>query len=292
MNILILENIKQIKDKHLKYLLKSHNLFRLWDFYSDDKIDVIIIRSWVVVNKELLEKYINLKYVARVWVGLDKIDLELCEDKWIKVINTPLANMDSVADLVLAWILNLSRKIYLNDINIENRFNYMWRELNNSIVWIIWFGNIWKKVYERLLWFWVKNFLIYDPFIIKENIEQYKYCQKIDDKKILFKESDIITFHIPLLDSTINFLWEEEIKLLKKDINIINTSRWGIIDEKRLIQFLEQNKNAWLFIDVWEEEPNEPKIELQKLNNVIITPHIWAMTAEAEEKMHFFKELI
>lgn len=292
MNILILEDNIQIKDKYLEYLLNHNTLYRLWDLFIDDSIDVIMLRSNIIIDLNLLNKFRNIKYVARVWVWLEKIDLELCNDRWIEVINTPFANSDSVADLVLAWILNLSRKLYLDCINIDNRFNYMWRELNNSTVWIIWFWNIWKKVYNRLLWFWVTSFLIYDPFITEENINKYKYCKKIENKNEIFSNSNILTFHIPLLDSTKNFLWEEWISKLKKDVNIINTSRWGIIDENSLIKFLWENKNSWLFIDVWEEEPNEPKIWLQKLDNVIITPHIWAMTQQAEEKMHFFKELI
>jgi len=108
----------------------------------------------------------------------------------------------------------------------------------------------------------------------------------------LFKNSDIISFHIPLLDSTKDFLWKREIKLLKKDVVIVNTSRWWIINEKVLIHFLKENRQAKFFADVWKEEPNDPKLELLELSNVLITPHIWAMTNDAEEQMHFFKELI
>ena len=108
------------------------------------------------------------------------------------------------------------------------------------------------------------------------------------DKKELFKEADIISFHLPLLDSTKNFLWQKEIKVLKKDVTIINTSRWGIINENKLIDFLIKYPNSFFYADVWEEEPNDPKMELLELENVLITPHIWAMTFEAEEKMHYF----
>jgi phosphoglycerate dehydrogenase-like enzyme len=94
---------------------------------------------------------------------------------------------------------------------------------------------------------------------------------------------------LPLLDSTKNFLWQKEMKILKKDVIIINTSRWWIINENKLIDFLIKYPNTYYFADVWEEEPADPKIELLELENVLITPHIWAMTFEAEEKMHYFE---
>ena len=289
MNILLLEDYPEIKLEYLDYLKKWNKILWLNDKYENEKIDVIIVRSLVKVNKKLLDEYSSLKYVCRVWVWLDNIDLEECKNRDIKVLNTPLANADSVADLVIWWILELSRNIMYWYEWIENRFDYMGREITGKIVSIIWFWNIWKKVYSRLKWFWVKEFLIYDPFISKEEVEKFELCKKVEDKKDIFKKSDIISFHIPLLDSTRNFLWQKEIKLLKKDVMIVNTSRWWIINENKIYDFLLKNPSANMYLDVWEEEPNDPKVELLELWNCLITPHIWAMTLEAEEKMHKFE---
>lgn len=289
MNIKLLEDYPEIKLEYLDYLKKWNKIFWFNDSCDNEKIDVIIIRSWLKVDRKLLWEYINLKFVCRVWVWLDNIDLEECSKRDIKVLNTPWANADSVADLVVAGILNLSRKLNFWFEWLENRFEYMWKEISWKTVSIIWFGNIWKKVYSRLKWFWVKNFLIYDPFINAEDIEKFELCKKVEDKKELFKDSDIISFHLPLLDSTRNFLWQKEIKLLKKDVTIVNTSRWWIINENKLIEFLIKNPESSLYLDVWEEEPNDPKLELLDLENVLVTPHIWAMTKEAEEKMHYFE---
>ncbi len=289
MNIKILEDYPEIKIEFLNYLKKWNKIYKFWQDCDNEKIDVIIIRSNVKVNRKLLAEYKNLKYICRVWVWLDNIDLEECKKRKIKVLNTPWANADSVADLVIAWILNLFRKLDYWYEWIENRFAYMWNEISWKIVSIIGFWNIWKKVYSRLKWFWVKQFLIYDPFLSIEDIEKFELCKKIEDKKELFKSSDIISFHLPLLDSTKNFLWQKEIKVLKPDVTIVNTSRWGIINENKLIDFLIKYPNSYYFADVWEEEPSDPKAELLELENVLITPHIWAMTFEAEEKMHKFK---
>lgn len=288
MNILILEKYPEIKLEYLDYLKKWNKILNLDDSFLDTEIDIIIIRSWIKVDRKLLDKYINLKYIARVWVWLDNIDLEEAKKRNIKVLNTAWANADSVADLVIWWILELSRNIMYWYSWIENRFDYMWREISWKIVSIVWFWNIWKKVYERLKWFWVKKFLIFDPFISKDEIESFDLCSKVEDKKELFKNSDIISFHLPLLDSTRNFLWQKEIKLLKKDVLIVNSSRWWIINENKILEFLIKNPESGMFLDVWEEEPNDPKIELLELHNCLITPHIWAMTKEAEKRMHYF----
>ena len=292
MKILLLESYPEIKKEYLKYLEKNNEIFELKNNFKPSEIDIIIIRSKIKVDKKLLDNYPNLKYVARVGVWLDKVDLQECEKRWIQILNTPGVNADSVADLVLWWILNLLRNLNYWFRGLENRFDYLWEELNSKSIWIIWFGNIWKKIYKRAKAFWVSKFYIFDPFLKKEDVEKNEFCEFLEKKEDLFKKSDIITFHIPLLESTKNFLWKEEFKLLKENIILVNTSRWWIIDENELIDFLQKNKQARFFADVWEEEPNQPKETLSKLQNVLLTPHIGAMTKQAEEKMHFFEKLI
>ena len=292
MKILLCEKFPEIKKEYLDYLEDNNKFFELWDNYKQEEIEAVIIRSNTEINSDFLNKYKNLQFVARVWVWLDKVDLKECEKRNIKVLNTPGANADSVADLVLAWVLNLSRNLWKPFDWVENRYEYMWFEFGQKSVWIIGFGNIWRKIYERFKAFWVKKFYIFDPFLKKVEVEENKYCEFIEDKNELFKNSDIISFHIPLLESTKDFLWKFEIKLLKSDVVLVNTSRGWIINEKVLIHFLKENSESRFFADVWEEEPSDPKLELLELENVLITPHIWAMTKQAEEKMHFFKELI
>ncbi len=292
MKILLLEKFPEIKKEYLDYLEKNNEIFELWKNYKNEKIDVIIIRSNIEVDSDLLDKYSNLKFVARVGVGLDKVDLDECKKRGIKVLNTPWMNADSVADLALAWILNLARNLNKPFDWVENRFEYMGCEFWTKSVWIIGFGNIWRKIYTRLKAFGVKKFYIFDPFLKKDYVEENKFCEFIENKEDIFELSDIISFHIPLLESTKDFLGKKEIKLLKSDVILVNTSRGWIINEKVLAHFLKDNTDSRFFADVWEEEPNDPKLELLELENVLITPHIGAMTNGAEEKMHFFKELV
>ena len=294
MNILLLEDYPEIKREYLKYLEKKHKIYDLSDSFKKENIDIIVVRTKTIVDKSLIDSFKNLKYIWRVGIWIDNIDMNYCKEKWIKVLNTPWANANSVSELVIAWVLNLSRKLYLWFLWKEKRFDYMWFELYVKKVWIFWFWNIWKKVYEKLKAFWVKQFFIYDPFLTKEDVEKNEFCTYIEDKNYICANTNIISLHIPLSEQTKNFIWEEQIKLFPNDMIIINTSRGWIINESNLINFLKNNKNAWYFADVWEEEQQgkNPKKDLLNLPNVIITPHIWALTVQVEKKMHYFKELI
>jgi D-3-phosphoglycerate dehydrogenase len=289
MNFLVLENKDEINLKYLSYLKDLwHSVFEFQSNIDLSLVEAIIIRSKLTVNSELLDSYPKLKYICRVWVGLDKIDLLECSMRGIKVINTPWANSSSVADLVVWGILSLLRKTSKKWNSLDDRFQFFGENLENKKIWFIGFGNIAKKVQTRISWFENNEFFFYDPYIDSDIWE----IKKISDKNEILSNSDIISFHIPLTPETKNFLWKEEFLILKKNVKIINTSRWWIIDEKELIKFLSINKNAWAFLDTWGEEPENPKQELKELENCIITPHIGAMTEESNKNMHIFKEFL
>ena len=291
MIFLILEDYPFIHIEYLDYLKnKGHNIIKFWEKYNPENIDATI-SNIKVINWKFLDKFLNLKYVCRTWVWLDMINLEECKARWITVINTPLANFSSVSDITVWWIIWLLRKAYLNFETLDDGFNFYWRELSEIKVWILWFGNIWRHVYNKLNSFWVKWFEIYDPFYDKENIEQNNGCTKIENIKEIYKNCDVIIFTLPLFPETKHILWGDDYNLLKKDAIIVNVSRWWIVDENWLVDFLKNNSKSWAYLDVWETEPNPPRVDLKELKNCIITPHIWAMTSKAYERMHYFKDL-
>lgn len=289
MNFLILENKEEIMQEYLSYLKEAgHSILEFQSNIDLSLVEAIIIRSKITVNSELLDSYPNLKYVCRVWVGLDKINVYECSNRWIKVLNTPWANSASVADLVLWGILSLLRKTSKKWTSLDDRFQFFGENLENKKIWFIGFGNIAKKVQTRISRFPNNEFFFFDPYIDSDIWN----TKKITDKSWIFANCDIISFHIPLTPETENFLWKDEFSLLKNNAKIINTSRWGIIDENELIKFLSVNPNSGAFLDTWEEEPEKPKQELKELENCIITPHIGAMTEESNKNMHIFKEFI
>lgn len=288
MRFLIYEWLPDINEKFLWYL-KKHNisLLNTESQYDKKQIDWLIIRTKTQANKDFLKSFPNLKYILRLWVGLDNIDIQECEKKWVKIVNTPWANSGAVADITIRWILSLLRKTYLKSVQISDRFLFMWNELSSQVVWIVWYWKIWRLVYQRLCSFWVKKFIVFDPYI--KNIED-EFVIKTHDKNEIIKKSDIICLHLPLNNETINFIWKAEFEKLKSNAKIINCSRWWIVDEKLLYNFLLLNKNWWAYFDVWESEPsyNENIKKLLNLENFILSPHIWAMTQEAYKNMHIF----
>ena len=288
MHIAILEPYPEINSAYLTYLADAwHTLIPFWTEHKPSDIDAIIIRSKIRVDKSLLKKYSALSHIFRAWVWVDNIDLESIQQKKIKIINTPGANTHATAELILWWILSLLRNTYMPWKTFDDRFTMMWSELRWKTIWLVWFGHIGEKVYQLIHAVGENTFLIYDPYIDPQAIKEQN-IHYVSKKEELFTQSDIISFHIPLSQKTKNFLSKNDFQLLKKTVKIINTSRWGIIDEDGLISFLQNNPAAGAYIDVWEEEPQNPKRWLLRLPNCIITPHIGSMTEEANKLMHVF----
>jgi D-3-phosphoglycerate dehydrogenase len=291
MNFLLLEKYPFIDIKYLDYLIsRGHNIIKNWDVYDYNSIDATI-SNIKIIDSAVLNQFPNLKYVCRTWVWLDMIDLEAAKIRWIKVINTPLANFSSVSDIAIWGIIWLLRKTYLDFKTLDDGFKFFGRELSEVKVWILWFWNIWREIYFKLKWFWVNSFEIYDPFCDKETIEQNEKCKKINSNKNIYKNCNVIIFTLPLFPETKHILWWKDFNLLKNDTILVNISRWWILDEDWLVKFLKENPESWAYLDVREDEPNAPRKDLKELINCIITPHIWAMTNKAYKNMHYFKEL-
>ena len=174
----------------------------------------------------------------------------------------------------------------------EDISNNIWsqnkgHELFGKTIGIIGFGNIGQRLAELLEPFKCK-IIFYDgiEFSKKELVGKFPsrsedFINNLQQSSLneVLKEADIVSIHIPLLEETQNLISADELACLKKDVRIINTSRGGIVDEKALEDFLNQNKNAFAAFDVFEIEPafNHP---LLKLNNFYATSHLGSMTIE------------
>ncbi len=280
--ILLLEKEPEIKKEYLSYLRDWwFELLDESDDFDNDEIFGLIVRSKVIINESILNKYSNIKFIFRIGVWLDNIDCDLCKERWIKIFNSPGANSDSVADLSIWGTISLMRKI--KDIwNIDgDRFDYMGNELWDKNVCMIWFGHVWKKIYQRLVGFGVNKFFIIDPFVNESEIEKTMGCKKYQNIDEIGKQIDILYINLPLNDDTKWYLDKKLLDKLKNNIKIVNIARWWLINFDDLYKFLEVNKSSWAYIDT--------DMDCEKLNNLkncIITPHVGAMTKEADFKMH------
>jgi len=234
------------------------------------------------LNKETLELANNLKLISRVGIGLDGIDWKEIKRRKIEVAYTPEAPTLSVAELTLGFILDLSRGITNTTINMRNRVweRYSGMELTGKTVGIIGLGRIGKTL-VRLLEPFNCKILVNDIKPDKEFIKKNKLL--LVEKKIIYKEADFVTLHVPLTKLTRNLINEEVFKLMKKDAFLINDSRGPVVSEKALYKALKQDQIKGAAIDVYEKEPYSGI--LCELNNIILTSHMGSCSEESRRAM-------
>jgi len=279
-----LAELKEIHPKAIK-LLKTNGLEVVYDKKNKD-IEVVFIRTYTRVDKFFLNNFPNLKYILKAGVGLDNIDLEECQKRNIKVINAPGSNANSVAEFVIALMIMVLRNFPLQ---VNLLLSGKWRnlrekgfEIKDKVIGLIGCGAIGKLIAKKLKSFEVKKILGYDPYLDEKILKSYGI--KKTDFLSLLKNSDIVSLHLPLTEETKNLIGKKELKMMKKNSYLINTSRGGIINESDLIWALKNNIIKGAALDVFEGEPKIKK-EFLSLKNVILTPHIAALTEEADEVM-------
>ena len=247
------------------------------------QFNIVIVRSRTKLTKELIEKADNCKIIARVGVGLDNIDLDAAKAKNIRVINAVEGAMTAVAELVLGLMLGLARQIPRADRGIRNdqwlKKELKGTELKGKYLGIVGLGNIGKRL-GRLAKGLNMNIIGFDVIPIDEEFSKDVGLMKADLDTLL-QSSDYISIHVPLLDSTYHMINAEKLSTMKPTARIINTSRGGVIDEDALYDAIKNGKLGGAALDVFETEPALGH-KLAELDNVILTPHMGAMTKEAQ----------
>jgi D-3-phosphoglycerate dehydrogenase len=211
--------------------------------------------------------------IARYGVGVDSIDLGAATDLGIIVANVPDYCMDEVADQTLAMILTLVRKSAFFDGKVKTgRWDFQLgrpiHRLRGKTSGLIGCGRIGLEVAKRISGFGVRV-IAFDPYLRKgfEGIE-------LRDFDSVLKESDLLSIHCPLNDTTRHLIGDREFEKMKKSPLVINTSRGAIIDEQALIRALEQGLVSGAGLDVLEKEPPDSQNPLLRMENVILSPHI------------------
>ena len=255
---------------------------------SINKFDVLIVRNKTQVNQEILENATSLKFIGRLGVGLDNIDIEYCKNNNIHVQPATGMNADSVAEFVLNSSLSLLKNTPLmhQETVLGNwpRTSISSRELKDKTIGLLGFGLIAKKVSLLANVFNVK-IIAHDPFI-GQNIGD-KFNTKLVSKNELYEFADIISIHLPLTDSTKNLLNYNVFKKMLKRPIIINSSRGSIINEKDLLKAYDEKLISGFALDVYEKEPAQKEFlnSIKKDTNCILTPHIAGVTEESNSRV-------
>jgi D-3-phosphoglycerate dehydrogenase len=249
------------------------------------KYDGLAIRSATKVTEKLINAATNLKVVGRAGIGVDNVDIPAASRKGIIVMNTPFGNSITTAEHAVAMIFALARQIPEANASThagkweKNRF--MGVEITGKTLGVIGCGNIGSIVATRGVGLKM-HVIAFDPFLSDKRAEELGVDKVELDE--LFARADFITLHTPLTDKTRNIIDAAAIARMKAGVRIINCARGGLIVEADLIAGLKSGKVAGAGIDVFEVEPAE-KNELFGMENVVVTPHLGASTAEAQENV-------
>lgn len=244
--------------------------------------DALIVRSSTQVTREVIEAGRRLKVIGRAGVGVDNIDLPAATEKGIIVLNVPGANTISAAELTLALLVSLARNIPGASYSVKRgawaRQKFLGIELNGKTLGIVGLGHVGSEVGRRARALGM-HLLCSDPYIPAERAA--KIGVEMVELDHLLRHSDFVSLHVPLIQATRYLIGAAELALMKPGAMLINCARGGIVDEAALHDALVEGKIAGAAIDVFEKEPPSGS-PLLALDSVIATPHLGALTREAQ----------
>ncbi len=237
-----------------------------------------VIAGTEIYNDRILASAKKLKLISRIGVGIDNIDLKYCIKNKIKVLSSKTELSTGVAEHSLALIFSALKKINYFDKALKEN---IWKKKNTNLLYgkkigIIGFGKIGKKIYDLTKPFNLKYFYN-DKIRVKNSDIKYKTIKEI------FSICDIITLHLPFNRNTKNIIEKKILSNTSHKIILINTSRGEIINENDLFKFLIKNKQSVACLDVFGKEPY--KGNLNKLSNIILTPHVSGYSFEIRNLM-------
>ena len=230
-------------------------------------------------DKEIINRLPGLQIISKYGVGLDNIDIEYCKQKNIHIGWTPGVNKASVAEMTLAFMIALSRNIFLTSNQLKKN---VWNkdggfDLSRKTVGIIGVGNVGKEVIRFLKPFNCK--ILANDIIDKTGYYKENNLIKAT-KEGIYRQSDIVTLHVPLTVDTEGLINSNVLRMMKKSSYLINTSRGRVVKQDNLKWALKNGIIAGAAIDVYNEEPPEDA-DFLDLPNLICTPHIGGNSQEA-----------
>lgn len=275
--------------------------------YQSDKLTIeqklsryfgLVIRSRFPIDQQFLDKATNLKFIARSGAGLENINVAYAEEKGIKIFNSPEGNMDAVGEHVIGMLLMLFNQLKKGDAEVRkgiwDREGNRGLELSGKTVGIIGYGNMGSALAKKLQGFDCKV-IAYDKYKTGFSSNIVKEV----DLLTLFKETDVLSIHLPLSEETHYYVNERFINQFKKPIYIINTARGNNVCLADLVKALKSKKVLGACLDVLEYETksfetiksNDLPKDFQYLvnaDNVILSPHVAGWTEESYLKLSSF----
>lgn len=284
---------KMLEDAGFDVITTKVEQAELANYINNHNISALTVRSATKVRKDIIDACPGLKLIGRGGVGMDNIDVEYAREKGIKVVNTPAASSQSVAELVIGHMYSMARFIHLSNREMPlkgiTEFNNLKKnysegiELSGKNIGIIGFGRIGQAVAKYAIGLGMRVYA-YDPFITNATIKIDFFDGSSKEFQItstpindFIGNCDFITLHVPGGE----IIGEKEITLMKDNVMLINAARGGVINETALLNALNSGKVACAALDVFNNEPT-PDSTLLTHPKISLTPHTGASTKEAQ----------
>src|SRR3954469_12221272 len=247
----------------------------------------IVVRSQTKITAPIVNAGARLRVIGRAGVGVDNVDVEAATRRGVIVMNAPGGNTISTAEHAFSLLLCVARKIPQADALLRggkwDRKNLEGVELFNKTLGIIGMGRIGSELSRRAIAFGMRV-VAFDPYLsaTRARTLQVELMDELDD---LLAAADFITLHTPLTPETHHLLGSARLAKTKRGVRVINCARGGLIDEAALTEALSSGQVAAAALDVFETEPLPSDSPLRDVPNLVLTPHLGASTAEAQESV-------
>ncbi|PYL86438.1 MAG: phosphoglycerate dehydrogenase [Verrucomicrobia bacterium] len=251
------------------------------------EFSALVVRSQTKVTAQILNAGARLRVVGRAGVGVDNVDVETATRRGIIVLNAPGGNTVSTAEHTFSLLLSVARKIPQADASMRgkswDRKNFEGIELYDKTLGVIGMGRIGSELSRRAIAFGMRV-VAYDPYLsaARARTLQVELVDELDD---LLASANFISLHTPLTEETHHMVDATRLEKTKRGVRVINCARGGLIDEDALAEALHSGQVGGAALDVFKTEPLPSDSPLRTAPNLVLTPHLGASTAEAQESV-------
>ena len=245
--------------------------------------DALVVRSATKIGPAMIGLAPELKVIGRAGVGIDNVDVDAASASGVAVYNAPGGNTIAAAEMTMALILSLIRKIPAAERSVRDghwdRSAFKGNELRGRTLGLIGAGRIGGEVARRCQTFGM-DCIVYDPYLTPDRAASINV--RLVDLNNVLDNADVISIHVPLTDETRHLVDDDALSRMRSGVLVINASRGGVIDESALAHALEAGAIAGAALDVYEREPLPDDSPLRDAPNLVLTPHLGGSTSEAQ----------
>ncbi|MFB6282001.1 MAG: phosphoglycerate dehydrogenase [Haloferacaceae archaeon] len=270
----------------------GHEVETAYDLSGEALLDAVadahalIVRSGTEVTRTVFEAAPDLRIVGRAGIGVDNIDLDAATDHGVVVANAPQGNVRAAAEHTVGMSFAVARSIPQAHGRLKDgewaKDDYLGTELNGKTLGVVGLGRVGQEVARRLDALGM-DLVAYDPYIGTERAERLG-AELVEFGECLDR-ADFLTVHTPLTDETEGLISTDQLERLGPDGYLINCARGGVVDEAALADAVERGAVDGAAVDVFADEPVAPDNPLLDVDGVVVTPHLGAATAAAQENV-------